>query len=375
MSYKIEHIDTKRLWRGFFPCADIASDDGRILVCAGDSIYSGADIGAMSGAGSYFLYTTDKGDTWEFIRPAPYPGMMRLSNGKYFAQGFGSAVLKQFNKDVQEKVPYVMKKYVADSFDQILEGRVQMEFECVDIPDLAVGYGDSQDPDNWATGYNGTGIAELDNGDVLLPMYGHFKEDRTKLDYFKKYDFYQYRTWILVSHDKCKTFEYLSTVADCQTYPFTPDGEGFCEPCLLNLGCGHVLCVMRTQGHEVYSPLYASHSYDNGNTWSVPEEISPFGVYPRLLKMQSGLIVCTSGKWDTFFLVSEDDGKTWSERHIIAENDGQWDRGPSGYTSVFEVEPDVILVVYDDTEDRVSEFKNPYDRRVVYATRYRITKE
>lgn len=375
MSYKIEHIDTKRLWRGFFPCADIMSDDGRILVCAGDSIYSGKDIGAMSGAGSYFLYTTDKGDTWEFIRPAPYPGMMRLSNGKYFAQGFGSAVLKQFNKDVQEKVPYVMKKYVADSFDQILEGRVQMEFECVDIPDLAVGYGDSQDPDNWATGYNGTGIAELDNGDVLLPMYGHFKEDRTKLDYFKKYDFYQYRTWILVSHDKCKTFEYLSTVADCQTYPFTPDGEGFCEPCLLNLGDGHVLCVMRTQGHEVYSPLYASHSYDNGKTWSVPEEISPFGVYPRLLKMQNGLIVCTSGKWDTFFLVSEDDGKTWSDRHIIAENDGQWDKGPSGYTSVFEVEPDVILVVYDHTEDRVSELKTPYDRRVVYATRYRITKE
>jgi len=101
----------------------------------------------------------------------------------------------------------------------------------------------------------------------------------------------------------------------------------------------------------------------------------PFGVYPRLLKMKNGLIVCTSGKWDTFFLVSEDDGNTWSDRYIIAENDGQWDKGPSGYTSVFEVEPDVILVVYDDTEDRVSILPNPYDRRVVYAARYRIIKE
>ena len=91
--------------------------------------------------------------------------------------------------------------------------------------------------------------------------------------------------------------------------------------------------------------------------------------------MKNGLVVCTSGKWDTFLCVSEDGGHTWSDRHIIAENDGQWDRGPSGYTAVFEVEPDVVLALYDHTEDRVSDFKNPYDRRVVYATRYRITKE
>lgn len=375
MSYKIEHIDTKRLWRGFFPCADITSEDGQILVGAGDSLFSGKNVGVSEGLGSYSLYTADKGDTWEMIRPCIYPGMVRFSDGKYFSQAFGSAAVKLFDKDVQDKIPYVMKKYVADSFEQILENRVQIEFECVDIPELAVGYGDSQDPDDWATGYCGTGAAELDNGDVLLPMYGHFKADRTKLSYFKKYDFYQYRTWILVSHDKGKSFEYLSTVADCQSYPFTPDGEGFCEPSLLNLGGGHVLCAMRTQGHEVYSPLFASHSYDNGKTWSRPEEISPFGVYPRLLGMKNGLVVCTSGKWDTFLCVSEDGGHTWSDRHIIAENDGQWDRGPSGYTAVFEVEPDVILVVYDHTEDRVSDFKNPYDRRVVYATRYKITKE
>jgi len=363
MSYKIEHIDTKRLWKGFFPCADTLSDDGRIIIGAGDSL------------GAYSLYTTDKGETWEMIRPNVYPGMVRFSDGTYFSQGFGSIADKQFDKDTQKKIPYVMKKYIADSFEQILKNEVQMEFCCVDIPDLAVGFGDSQDPNEWASGWCGTGAVETDEGDILLPMYGHFKQDSSKLEYFKKYDFYQYRTWILVSHDKGRSWEYLSTVADCDTYPFTPDGEGFCEPCLLNLGGGHILCALRTQGHEVYCPLYHSHSYDNGKTWSAPEEISPFGVYPRLIRMQNGLIVCTSGKWDTFFCISEDDGYTWSERHIIAENDGQWDRGPSGYTSVFEVEPDVILVVYDTTEDKVTELPNPYDRRVVYATRYRITKE
>jgi len=363
MSYKVEHIDTKRLWRGHYPCGDTMSPDGRVTVTAGDN------------RGSFTLYSSDKGDTWEMIRGLKAPCMRRLRDGTYFGQDFLSIARRHFNPKVQKKIPYVLKKFRTDNFDEILDGQVQAEFCCVDIPDLAVGYGDSGTADSWGAGASGSGAVELDNGDILLPMYGQFKQDNSKLEYFTNYDFFQYRTWVIVSHDGGKNFEYLSTVADCQTYPFTPDGEGFCEAELLDLGGGHVLCAMRTQGHEVYCPLYASHSYDYGKTWSTPEEIAPFGVLPRLYRMESGLILCVSGKWDNFFCISEDDGHTWSERYILSENDGQWDRGPSGYNSVFEVEPGVILIVYDHTEDRVSAFPEGLERRVIYAARYRITKE
>ncbi len=360
MNYRAELIDSKRLWKGFFPCANTMAEDGRILVGAGDML------------GSYNLYTADKGDTWEMIRKVQNPGMTRLADGRYFAQNFHSVSEHRFNPKVQKKIPYVMQQFWADSFDDILAGNIQVDFTCVDIPDLAVGYGDSGDANSWFTGCAGSGCIQLENGDILLPMYGQFKQDCSKLPYFKNYDFYQYRTWILISRDNGKTFEYLSTVADCQTYPYNPDAEGFCEPELLNLGGGHLLCSLRTQGHEVYSPIYVSHSYDSGITWEAPIEINPFGVLPRLLKMSNGAVICASGKWDTFFQISGDDGKTWSDRVILAENDGQWDRGPSGYVSIFETNPGELLVVWDHTEDKVSVINPPNNRRVVYANRYKI---
>lgn len=363
MGYRAELIDSKRLWRGFYPCGNTMSDDGRVIVNAGDAL------------GTLNLYSADKGETWELIRHNPIPGMFRLADGRYFAQDFQSVARHKFNPKVQKKIPYIMKKYWADCFDDIMTGNIQADFECIDIPDLAVGYGDDQNPNNWFTGCAGSGGIQTENGDIILPMYGQFKEDKSKLSYFENYDFCQYRTWVIVSHDNGKTFEYLSTVADCQTYPWNPEAEGFCEPELLNLGGGHILCALRTQGHEVYTPLYVSHSYDSGKTWEAPQEINPFGVLPRLLRMQNGAVICASGKWDTFFLISGDDGKTWGERITVAENDGQWDRGPSGYTSIFETNPNELLIVYDHTEDRVSDFNPPNNRRVIYANRYRIIEE
>ena len=363
MSFRAELIDSKRLWRGQYPCGNTQSPDGRVIVNAGDN------LGTMN------LYTTDKGDTWELIRNLPVPGMTRLQDGTYFAQNFQNIAKRQFNPEVQEKIPYVLKKYRARTFDDILAGNIQVEFALVDIPDLSIGFGDDQVKGNWSAGCAGTGAIQDEMGNIYLPMYGQFKQDKSKLEYFKNYDFYQYRSWVIVSHDNGETFEYLSTVADCRTYPWNPEAEGFCEPELLYLGGGHILCSLRTQGHEVYTPMYVSHSYDYGKTWETPIEVNPFGVLPRLLKMQNGAVIIASGKWDTFFQISDDDGKTWSDRVIVAENDGQWDRSPSGYVSIHEVVPGELLIVYDHTEDRVSDFPEGLERRVIYADRYRIVKE
>lgn len=363
MAFKAELIDSKRLWKGHYASGNTVSEDGRIAIAGGDQ------------RGSITLITTDKGDTWEYVRDLHLPAMTRLADGTYFAQAFQNVAKRQFDPDVQEIVPYILKKYRAKSFDDVLAGNIQVEFALVDIPDLSIGFGDDQVKGNWSAGCAGTGAIQDENGAIYLPMYGQFKQDKTKLEYFKNYDFYQYRSWVIVSYDNGKSFEYLSTVADCQTYPWNPEAEGFCEPELLYLGEGHILCSLRTQGHEVYTPLYVAHSYDYGKTWETPIEINPFGVLPRLIKMSNGAVICASGKWDNFFIISDDDGRTWGERIVIKENDGQWDRGPSGYNTIVETAPDELLVVYDHTDDKNSDIGPDDIRRVIYADRYRITKE
>lgn len=362
MAHTFELIDRKRLIMGHYASGDTVSSDGRIF------------IGGGGNDGSFGLYTCDGGKSFEVVKGLySIDHMTPLGDGSYFAPGFGSVAVRQFDPRVQEKVPYVLKKRFARSFDDILKGNIQTEFEVVDIPDLAVGYGDSGDSTSWHTGSPGSGYIRLDNGDILIAMYGQFKADRTRLPYFEKYDFYQYRSWVLVSHDGGRSFSYLSTVAATGEHPINPEAEGYCEPDLLDLGGGHVLCALRTQGHEVYSEMYACHSYDYGRTWSAPEVMSPYGVLPRLCRLTDGTILCASGKWDIFIVQSNDDGKTWSEPFIVTENKGRWDRGPSGYNTIVETAPGEILLVYDTTDDPVSDDIKPGERRFVYADRYKVS--
>lgn len=352
----ITHIDTKRIGIGNYPSGTMKGDAKNLMA----SFSHGT------------LRTSDGGDSWEVMIDGKHRGdFTRLADGSYVAFGFHSVVEKDIDPEIQERIPFVLRVERAKDYEALVEGNVQFSYAVVDIPDLAVGYGDSGSKDDYFTGCLGSGVIQTENGDVIVSMYGQFRQDRSKLEYFTNYDFYQYRTWVIVSHDNCRTFEFLSTVADCMTYPIA-DAEGYCEPELLYLGGGRVLCVMRTQGHEVYTPMMRSFSEDYGKTWSAPEQICDYGVLPRLLKLQNGVTVCASGKWDIFFLTSEDDGETWSKPFVVTPNDGQWDRGPSGYNSIFETEPNTLVVVYDTTEDKVSEDIKPGERRIVYVSRYKI---
>jgi hypothetical protein len=357
---KITHIDTKRIGIGNYAFGSAFGDKNRMLVAFSNGV----------------LCTDDGGDNWRVIpKSEKYNPLLygRLNDGSYVGFDFTNIAGHRFDPAVQEKIPFVLGIYRAKNYDEVLAGTPQRSFAVVDIPDLAVGYGDSGDHDSWGCGAMASGIIQTENGDVIVSMYGQFKKDKSKLPYFTNYDFYQYRTWVLVSHDNCETFEYLSTVADCMTYP-VPDAEGYCESDLLYLGNGNILCVMRTQGHEVYTPMMRSISHDYGKTWSAPEAINPYGVLPRLLKMQNGTVVVCSGKWDIFLQTSEDDGETWSKPFVISENDGQWDRGPSGYNSIFETDPNTLVVVYDITEDKVSEDIKEGERRIFYVSIYKIEK-
>ena len=358
--YSFRLVDSRRHGIGNFPWADTKVDT-RILVSVEDN------------RGGYTLYTDNLGDSWQERREGTRPHMVEMPDKTLFGVGFSNVAIGHFDPSKQKKIPYLMKIMRAESMDALLSGDIQVSFAQVEIPDLAVGYGDSQDPKEYHTGVTGQTVIVMPNGDLIVPMYGQFKADTTKLSYFQNYDFYQYRVWCVISRDNGRSFSYLSTVADVQTYPCDPEAEGYCEPDMLHLGNGHLLCVMRTQGHEVYSALYAAHSYDGGITWEPPKEICPYGVLPRLVRLSDGGLLCASGKWGTFFITSSDEGRTWAKPYAVSDNRGQWDRGPSGYVSVWETRPGEILLVWDETEDLESEDIKPGERRIVYMNRYQIT--
>ncbi len=362
MGYCINIISKKCFGAGHYACNYSSSSDGRAIVPV------------RYWDGGFLLYSRDRGATFE---RRDLPVNMRgetfreLSDGTFMAIGEGNAYHRAIY-DYGGKIPYGLPVYRAETFDDVLAGRVTTKIVPVDIPRLAAGYGDSN---NLHTGC-AINFRELSCGDIIVMMYGQFKHDTIRCPYFKDYEFYLYRTWAVVSHDRGETFEFLTTVADCETYPI-PDinAEGYCEADCIEIEPGHIVCVLRTGGHEVYSPLYVSHSYDFGATWSAPEEICGWGVLPRLLLMSDGTLICATGHIHTMLLISGDGGKTWSEPLIVDPCDGKWDRSPSGYTSVFECEPGVISLVWDDPKKGIAEGREAGKVRQVYQAKIALTRD
>lgn len=360
MSYRFELLSSLRYGDGHYPCGD--TQDGKKI-----------NIGVGTLWGSYSLYSEDGGENWtrrenkkgESVR------YLKLQDGTFLGFSFQNMATGNINP-TQEKIPCVAKIYRADSMEKILRGEYSVDFSLIDIPGLSIGYGDSGVEDDYHCAVFDHGLIQLENGDLVATMYGQFRSDRNRVVYFEKYPFYQYRSWCIISHDNGKTWEFLSVIADTHTFPIDPTAEGYCEGDLLNLGNGHLLCALRTMGHEVYTPLYMTHSLDGGKTWQKPFAVHPDGVFPRLLQTANGAIVCTAGKKGIFLLASKD-GYSWQEPFYVTDNDGQWDKGPSGYNTLIETAPNEILLVYDETEDRVNEMPEGVMRRKVYINKYKIT--
>ncbi len=185
-------------------------------------------------------------------------------------------------------------------------------------------------------------IVALRDGSLLAGMYGYFKTDTVLCETFpKEWKVYKYRSFVMRSRDRGKTWDYLATVA----YDPTIGYESFCEPDLLVLPDGDILCFMRTGGSgNRHTPLYLSRSTDDGKTWSKPVPVADRGVWPNACMMKNGVIVCTYGRPDNWLMFSLDQGKTWVGHF-------RFHHGTStSYNSIEEVAPNKLLVVYDRDE-------------------------
>ena len=164
-------------------------------------------------------------------------------------------------------------------------------------------------------------------GRWLAPMQGYFHGDR------------KHRTILVESKDAGRTWRCVSTIA----YVYDRfDGDGYCEPALIEAADGSLLCVMRWGGG---APLGQCRSVDGGKTWSAPEKLAAHGVDPDLFLMSNGVLACTYGRPGLYIMFSEDGcGYSWGYRTQI----GAW--RSSTYMGIAEIAPDKLLLVYDQNE-------------------------
>jgi len=211
------------------------------------------------------------------------------------------------------------------------------ETATLNIPEATGGTGDDGKP--FPGPLCDHAIVGLRDGSILAAMYGYFKTDTVLCEAFpKEWKLYKYRTFVLRSRDRGKTWDYLATVA----YDPSIGIESFCEADLLDLPNGEILCFMRTGGSRgKHTPLHLSRSNDDGKTWSKPVPIADRGVWPNACRMQNGVLVCTYGRPGNWLAFSLDEGKTWAGHFRF------YTGLTSSYNSIEEVEPGKLLVVYD----------------------------
>jgi hypothetical protein len=152
-------------------------------------------------------------------------------------------------------------------------------------------------------------ILQTSDGSLLASMYGRFVGDK------------RYRSILVRSKDGGARWQHFSTMA----YDPDVDGEGLCEPCVVELAGGDLFCVMRIGSGK---PMRAVRSSDGGKTWTPPVELAPYtaSVFPDLVLMSNGVLACSFGRPGC---------------HLMFSLDGKGD------TAIREVAPGRLLYVHD----------------------------
>jgi len=271
----------------------------------------------------------DAGKIWQGS-PSFNVGAYQFPDGEIIQLGFHS---KKMDRQGDFEIPLIRSTDNSKS--------TKTDTAMMHIPEAVGGTGDNGKPVEGPVADHA--IIGLSDGSILAAMYGWFATDQVLTPTMpEEWQCFKYRTFVVRSQDRGKTWEYLSTVV----YDPNVGLESFCEPDLLSMPDGDILCFMRTGGSGgKYTPLYLSRSKDDGRTWSKPEPIADRGVWPNTCLMKNGVIVCTYGRPGNWLTFSLDGGYTWKGHFCF------YDGRTTSYNSVEEVKKDRLLVVYDRQVD------------------------
>ena len=285
------------------------------------------------GRNPYGLISSDKGKTWSRTSwPDDSACLAVLADGTVLAMNY--------MKDVRKVAPgkFTYPRWISRDNWKTWEGPLG---SAVSIPKGTGGTGDDMHPFNGPLFWRS--IIELPGGRLLATMYGYFEGDTVSITGFKPTQgFFKYRTMLVQSSDRGASWSLASTVAHDPTI----GQESFCEPALLRLRDGKLLCIMRT-GYT-HDPMYTCWSRDDGRTWSRPLSTGLRGVDPRPLLLSNGLVACAYGvkeyegnRRERRLMFSSDGGRSWSHHTTVFAGYG------GSYPDAIELEPGTLLYVYD----------------------------
>ena len=175
------------------------------------------------------------------------------------------------------------------------------------------------------------GLIELEDGRLLLTLYGRMDGDRIREDSPVGFEldnpWIKTRVVLIESKDRGQSWRYVSTVSYNPHLGF----EGQNESDLIRLPNGLLAVFMRTGIHgyvdphgreHLDQPLLVTWSADDGRNWSEPERIYVGdrlipGIYPRALLTEQGVLAVLRNRPDGSVVFSPDgNGAFWSDEHV-----------------------------------------------------------
>jgi len=206
------------------------------------------------------------------------------------------------------------------------------------------------------------GLIELEDGRLLLTMYGHMDGDRIREDAGcgGMPDYFKTRVIVVESSDRGQSWRYLATVS---YNPHLGGPEGQNESDLIRLPDGRLCAFMRTGMHGYVGhvddgqvcrdeALLMAYSDDDGRTWTDPQRIYVdgkliAGIYPRALVTDEGVLAVLRCRPDGSVIFSPDDGAIWTDEVIHYEAIDPQPDVPyhAGMQDMALIGPNTILVV------------------------------
>ena len=129
----------------------------------------------------------------------------------------------------------------------------------------------------------------------------------------------------------------------------------FYEPHAIQLADGKIICHLRAENkEETLFTLYQTVSYDNGVSWSKPQQIirDDSGAPAHLFMHSSGTLVSTfshrSKPYGIWAVFSKDNGESWSDESVIFEGK---DTDDLGYPSTIELADGSMITAFYTREN------------------------
>ena len=304
----------------FYPCPDTTPGPSQAPMALFHA--SGRDILMVFGQGGQTLVcrSSDGGRAWSAPKPITYGPQSRSANG--------STLLMHRSRDGRVCQTKSLDDGNTWSEPEEIEIAGKGPWSQTGFPSLHVGAVPRQLPDGTllSFGYTMTQVLPAVRGQVTAHTWGGTGS----------------QAWAMRSTDGGSTWS-QPTNMDGVVWPGMEPGQidGSHDPSEVD-GCltsdGSVFCLARPQNAPF---MWQTRSVDGGKTWA-PMGFAPWPGYgdPHVLRTATGAIVVNHRYPGQTIHVSFDDGRSWCGFQI--------DDAMGGATAMIEVEPDLLLVAYNE---------------------------